>query len=175
MRFRRTSGRFAALSALLTGALAAGGCYGFSGGGGFPSHIRTVYIEPFDNRTDRFDVDQLLFRQLTENLPRSLGVRLGPQQTADAVVRGSISRYEDAARSYLPGQASGGIEVLQHQVQITISVEIIDVTRNLILWDSQALTGRGEYRPDSQSDEIARTRAIESIIRQIIDGAQSQW
>ena len=65
--------------------------------------------------------------------------------------------------------------MLKHQFQISVSVEIVDRTQNLILWDSQSLTGRGEYRPQNQTDEAARNDALQSIIRQIVDAAQSQW
>jgi hypothetical protein len=175
MVFHPTSGRLARIEVVaLAALLVLLGCYSFRGGGGFPSHIRTVYIEPFENDTDRFELDQQLFRELTEQLPRSLGLRLGSQQTADAVVRGRIVRYNDAARNYTPGQQLGSVDVIQHQVEIAIAVEIVDVGQNLILWDG-SLTGRGEYRPESQSDQAAREVALESVVRQIVDGAQSQW
>jgi hypothetical protein len=172
-----TSGRSVRTDALaiVLLALVAACNYGFRGGGGFPGHVRTLYVEPFENRTDRFDLDQQLFRQLTEELPRSLGLRLGSEQTADVVVRGRIIRYDDQAQNYLPGQQTGSVQVIQHQVQITISVEIVDRTRNEILWESQGVSGRGEYRPDTQTDQVARVRALEHVVRQIIDGAQSQW
>lgn len=176
MAFRRTSGRSATTElALAVALLSLAGCnYGLTGGGGFPGHVRTVYIEPFENSTDRFELTQQLFRQLTEQLPRSLGLRLGSEENADAVVRGRITRYADDPRNYTASQG-GDVNVLQHQVEIVIAVEIIDRTQNLILWDTGSLSGRGEYRPDSQSDELARQTALESIVRQIVDGAQSQW
>lgn len=175
MVFRRRSGTSAARISSALVALALAGCsYGLTGGGGFPGHVRTVYIETFENQTDRFELDQQLFRQLTEQLPRSLGLRLGSAENADAVVRGRIVRYSDAARNYTATQG-GNVDVLQHQVEITVAVEIVDLTQNLILWDSNSLSGRGEYRPDSQSDEVARVAALESLVRQIVDGAQSQW
>ncbi len=175
MDFLRIPGRSAAASAaVLSIATLFSGClYRFSGGGGFPSDIRTIYIAPLENRTSQFDVDHEINRQLTENLPRSLGVRLAGEQVADALVRGRITAYTDVASSYSAGQ--GNIDVNQRQVQITITVEIIDVKRNEILWESQGLTGRGEYRQDSQSDQVARVNAIKSLVQQIVDGAQSQW
>lgn len=155
--------------------LALGACnYGFQGGGGFPPHVRTVYFEPFDNETPQFDVDQQLMAALTERLPGALGVRTAGERSADAIIRGAITRYEDAAQNYRPGQP-GSVEVLQHQVQITVSITIVDVANNVVLYESTAISGRGEYQPDSQNDDVARTRAIESLIQQIIDGAQSQW
>lgn len=147
--------------------------YGFTGGGGFPAHIRTLYIAPFENETRQFDVDQQVYRALRERLPRALGVREAPERTADAVMRGSITRYEDVALSR-PGEP-GSVEVVQHQVQITMNIQVIDVRENVILFESSSISGRGEYRPETQSDEVARTRAIEVLIQQIVDNAQSQW
>lgn len=173
MGFRKTSGRFARISALAA-MLAAAGCYSFSGGGGFPSSVRTVYIEPFENRTQQFDLETELFRKMQDALPRSLGVRPAGETVADAIVRGRIVRYEDVAQSYQPGSGSS-VQVLSNQVTVTVAVEIVDVKNNVILWDSQSVTGRGEYRPDSQQDRTAWDKALDALIQQIIDGAQSQW
>ena len=59
---------------------------------------------------------------------------------------------------------------------ITVAVEIVDKKRNVILWDSQSLVGRGEYLRDSPSGETdGRDTALKHILQQILDGAQSQW
>jgi len=172
---RRTAplaARTAAFAALL---LAPGCNYGFQGGGGFPAHIRTLYIEPFENRTAQFDLETQLFRKLVERLPRALGVRPAARDVADAVVRGRIVRYDDVAQNYRPGDSGRDPQILEHQVQITISVEIIDLRRNVILWRGENVVGRGEYLPASQTDQVGREEAIEHLIQQIVDGAQSQW
>jgi hypothetical protein len=159
----------------LTGFILLSACnYGFTGGGGLPDHIRTVYIASFENQTDNFDVQTRLFEDLTRELPRSLGLRLAGEGNADAVVRGRITRYNDAAQTYRPGE-TGTIDVQQHQVEITVAVEVVDVSSNVILWDSQGIIGRGQYRPDTQEPRIAYLQAVESVRRQIIDGTQSQW
>ncbi|CAN5670948.1 hypothetical protein BH23GEM9_BH23GEM9_30740 [soil metagenome] len=161
---------------LLALGVSLGACnYGLRGGGGFPPHVRTIYIAPIDNETVQFDVDQQLFRLMTERLPRSLGIRLAGERAADAIVRTRVTAYEDVAQNYRPGQQVGSVEVVQNQVQIRVNIQIIDVRQNEILYESTGITGRGEYRPDTQTDESARVRAIEMLIQQIIDGAQSQW
>ena len=177
LRFLRTSGFLG--SSVLAIALFTSACnYGFSGGGGFPADVRTIYIEPFDNETVQVELDQQLFRKLTDRLPRALGARPGTETSADAVVRGRIVRYEDAAQSYRATtgqQQSSGVDVLTHQVQITVAVEIIDRKRNVVLWDSNGVVGRGEYRISDQRDTDAREQALNHILQLIIDGAQSQW
>jgi hypothetical protein len=173
-RFRRI---FGSLSLCVSTGLLAGCNYGFSGGGGFPPDVRTIYIEPFENETVQVELDQQLFRKLTDRLPRALGARPGSESAADAVIRGRIVRYEDVAQNYrsTTGQQQAGIDIVTQQVQITVAVEIIDRKRNVVLWDSQSVVGRGEYRLSDQRDSDAREQALNHILQLIIDGAQSQW
>ncbi|MGQ0814728.1 MAG: LPS assembly lipoprotein LptE [Gemmatimonadota bacterium] len=172
VRFRLIRG----FSTVLSCALLLAACnYGFQGGGGFPEDIRTIYIEPFENQTVQAELDQLLFQRLTD-LPTARGARPGSQTNADAVVRGKIVRYDNVGQNYAPGQQPGSaVQILTQQVTITVAVEIVDRKRNVILWDSQALVGRGEWRQDSQLETDGRTVALKHILQQIIDGAQSQW
>ena len=55
-----------------------------------------------------------------------------------------------------------------------MTVELINRKTNTIIWE-QSVTGRGEYRPASEQDVTARDKALDHILQQIIDGAQSQW
>jgi hypothetical protein len=176
-RFHRTSGRrVAELTLAVSTILALAACnYGFEGGG-FPPHIRTVYIEPFENQTPQFDLDQKLYAAMLDELPRRLGVRVAGEQAADAIVRGVISFYDDAAQAYNPAAPDQPVSsVSVNQVQIAVSIQLIDVRDYVIRWESQRLVGRGLYRPDSQAEEVGQTDAIANIIEQIVDGAQSQW
>src|SRR5262245_44194377 len=175
--FHRTPGPRATVSALLALLiLSSASCYSFRGGGGFPSNIHTMFIQTFENTTAQFELDQQLFAKLNERLPRALGTRPAAEGNADAIVRGRITRYEDAAQNYRAGaDTRTGVQVLQHQVQITISITLIDKRTNTVLWESTNLTGRGEYNPTNQTDQEARQQALNHLVQQIIDGAQSQW
>lgn len=174
---RRTSGRravdLAVGLALVVGLTACS--YGFEGGG-FPPHIRTIYIAPFENRTAQFDLDQRLYAAMLDELPRKLGVRVAGEEHADAIIEGVIGRYDDVAQAYNPAAgAQAAPAVPSHEIQIGLSVRLVDVRDHVIRWQSQSLVGRGTYRPDTQNDEVGQLAAIQSIIEQIIDGAQSQW
>lgn len=164
--------RAAALAAVL---LVASGCnYGFEGGG-FPSHIRTIYIAPFENETPQFELEGRLFATLVDELPGQLGLQTAGLESADAILRGRIVRYDDVAQNYRQDVNQPAASVVSHQVQIGISAELVDVRDNVIRWESSALTGRGSYDPTSQTEAVGQQEAIENIIEQIIDGAQSQW
>lgn len=178
-RSRRTRGRRALASALaLAAASLVGACnYGFSGGGGFPPAIRTLYIEAPANETDRIDLSDQLLTQMNQKLPRALGVRPGTRDGADAVVRTKILRYDDSAGNYTTDNPTnpGAVKVIQNQVAISMSVQIVDRKRNEVLWESTSLSGQGQYNPDKESDRDGRRLAIEKLVQAIIDGAQSQW
>lgn len=176
-RFHPKSGRRAFDAAAgLALALSLAACnYGFEGGG-FPPHIQTVYIEQFENETPMFDLGQQLFTELLDELPSRLGVRAAGEETADAILRGSIVRYDDVAQNYRPGANNQPVtDVLSHEVQIGVRVELVDVRDNVIRWESSGIIGRGSYRPDTETDEVGKREAILNLIEQIIDGAQSQW
>ena len=114
--------------------------------------------------------------ELFEKLPRALGVRPGGRDVADAVVRGKVMRYDNVVQNYRPAdQTNPNVEVLQHEVTVTIQIEMIDTKRKVVIWESQGLTGKGQYIPGQQSDVVGRNLAIENLVQQIVDGAQSQW
>ncbi|HEU4475000.1 MAG TPA: LPS assembly lipoprotein LptE, partial [Gemmatimonadales bacterium] len=86
---RLISGFLASLSPL-----ALGGClFGFAGGG-LPPSIKTVAVLPFDNQTPEPTLTQEIAVAVREAVEGRLGLRQASESQADAVVRGTISRYE---------------------------------------------------------------------------------
>jgi hypothetical protein len=155
-------------------ATSAGCVYSFRAGSFPPEHIRTIAIEPFDNETARFELSAELYDQLLRNLPGALGIRPAGADVADAIVRGKINRYDVAAPNYRAAQAGQAAQVLQRQVNISVSVEIIDLVENVILWESTSVSARGEF-PEGEPEDGGRLRAIELLVQEIVDGAQSNW
>ncbi len=151
------------------------GVYTFTGGGGLPGHIDSVAILPFENRTTQFTLTQELTQALQDNVPGRLGLDFADEATADAVLRGSIVRYNESAVIYQRDRATAGPEISQRRVDITVSVELYDAREGRVLWTAGSLSASGEYLPDSQTEEAGRQLAIENLVQRIIDGAQSQW
>ena len=155
--------------------LALAGCnYSFRAGSFPPPHVRTIAIEPFANETTRFELSAELYDELLRNLPSALGIRTAGADVADAIVRGSINRYDVVAPNYRAGQAGQAATVLQRQVNISVSVEIIDLVQNVVLWESNSVTALGEF-PEGSPEDGGRLRAIELLVQEIVDGAQSNW
>jgi hypothetical protein len=165
---RLISGCLASLSAL-----ALGGClYGFAGGG-LPPSIKTVAILPFDNQTPEPTLTQEISQAVREAVERRLGLRQSAEARADAVVRGSITRYEPDLPVAYTGNDSSQVTVTRRQVQITVSVEILDQKQGKPLWQRNGLVVRGDYDTGREAD--GRARALDDLVTNIVEGAHSQW
>lgn len=168
---RLISGFLASLSTLLLG-----GClYGFAGGG-LPSNIKTVAVLPFDNQTPEPTLTQEINSAVREAVEGRLGLRQASERQADAVVRGSITRYEPDVPVAYNGddQGEGQVNVTRRVVQISVSVEIMDQHSNKPLWQRSGLMVEGDYDP--QEGEVqGREKALDKLVTNIVEGAQSQW
>ena len=157
-------------------AVSIAGCHYSFGAGSFPpDHINTIAVQPFDNETNRFEIVGELYDHLLRNLPRALGIRTAGEEVADAIVRGSIVRYDIIAPNYRAAQQGQAAQVLQRQVAIGVSVEIVDLVEDVILWESRGLVAQGEFLEASETEDVGRLEAIELLVQKIVDGAQSNW
>ncbi len=189
IRFRRTSGARMGYSmlpgrgrnilitaGLVIVALAAAGCnYSLNQGAGFPAHIRTVAVLPFENETNRFELIQEVHEALLRQLPRSLGLNPAGEQAADVVISGSILNYDLTAPLYRRGAETETVQVLQREVVLTVKVEILDRENYTILWDQSQLRVVGQYLDASETEDMGRSEAIRLLVQEIVDGAQSNW
>ena len=159
---------------LSVSAAALSGClYGFGGGTGFPPHIKTVAVIPFENLTAEPTLTQEINRAVREAVESRLGLRQAGESQADAVVKGTISRYDPDIPVAFAGAENQNVEVSRRKLQITISVQIFDQRNNKVLWERSGLLVEGDYAPNREQD--GRRKALDRLIIDIVDGAQSQW
>ena len=133
-------------------------------------------IIPFDNLTSEPALQNQVYEAVREAVTNRLGLLEASESQADAVVRGTITRYEPD----LPVAFQGSNDPTQRQVtvtrrlvQLTVNVEIINQHTEKPLWQRQGLTTEGDYDP---GNELAgRARALDRLTVNIVEGAQSQW
>ena len=154
-------------------ALSLSGClYGFSGGG-LPPAIKTVAVIPFENLTSEPALTQEINRAVREAVESRLGLRQAGENQADAIVRGTIQRYEPDVPIAFTGDQNRGADVTRRKVLITVNVQIFDQKAQKVLWERQGLTVEGDY--DRTQEIQGRQKALLRLITDIVDGAQSQW
>jgi lipopolysaccharide assembly LptE-like protein len=146
--------------------------YSLSGGGGLPRHIRTVAVLPFENETANPEISGELHLALRKTLGDRLGLREAPEARANAIVTGTVTRYEPdvpVGFSADPARAASA----RRRVQVVVDVKIIDQTTGKTLFERQGLRAEGEYA--EREEQAGRKQALERIVNDIIEGAQSQW
>ena len=145
--------------------------YGFAGGG-LPANIKTVAVLPFDNETATPDLQRDVTEALRKQLAGKLGLREAAENRANAVVRGTILRYDldiPIGFSADPKRAT----TARRKLQITVDVSIIDQSSGKPLLERRGMIAEGEY---AESAELAgRKQAIEKLVDEIVRGVQSQW
>lgn len=160
--------RFGVLSLLVL----AGCFYSLAGGGGLPKHIKTVAVLPFENETANPEIATELNLELRRELESRLGLREAPEGRAQALVSGAVVRYEPdvpVGYSAAPGRAT----TARRRVQIAIDVRVVDQTTGKTLFERKGLSAEGEYA--ERAEPTGRRQAIQRLVADIIEGAQSQW
>ncbi len=149
------------------------GCiYSMSGGGGLPKHVRTVAVIPFENETANPELTSELHSELRREMERRLGLRDAAEERATAVVRGKITKYEPdiaVGISADPARATSA----RRKLQIVVDVEIVDQTTGKTLYQRNGVSGEGDYAESEEQN--GRKQALQRIVNDIIEGAQSQW
>jgi hypothetical protein len=163
--------RFLVLFAL---AFAAQGCFWKYSlhGGGLPPHIKNVAVVPFENQTPSSDLQRELAEGLRKAFSSRLGLREAAEERASAIIRGTIVQYETdvpVAFSSNPAQATSA----RRRLQLRVDVEIYDQVQGRVLWSRKGISAEGDYAENEESS--GRKQAVERIINDVIEGAQSQW
>jgi hypothetical protein len=146
--------------------------YGFAGGG-LPEGIRTVAVLPFENLTSDPTLTSEINAAVREAVQDRLGLRQAGEYQADALVRGTITRYEPDLPVSFTGGENNQVNVNRRLVQIVVSVEILNQREDKILWKRDGLVLEGDYPTGREAD--GRRLALERLVTNIVEGAQSQW
>jgi Lipopolysaccharide-assembly len=145
--------------------------YGFTGGG-LPSHVRTVAILPFENQTATPELPRELTDALRTRLHDRLGLRDASEAKANAIVRGVIQRYEiDIPIGYSANNKQA--TTAKRLLQLVVDIEMVDQVSGKTLWQRKGLLAEGQYEERGEAE--GRRQAIDRIVTDVIEGAQSQW
>jgi hypothetical protein len=145
--------------------------YGFSGGG-LPSHVRSVAVVEFNNQTATAELPRELGDALRAKLRDRLGLSEASEKKANAIVRGTIQRYEiDIPVGF--SAANKAATTATRSLELRVDIEMIDQVTGKTLWQRKDLVAQATYQ--ERGEAAARKKAIDQIVSNLIEGAQSQW
>jgi hypothetical protein len=146
------------------------GYYSFSGSG--LTGVETVYIPVFANTTIEYGLENDLTDAIINAVNRERSLKLGEASTCDALLEGKILRVTDAPLTF-----TGGEQVSEYKVEITIHIKFTDLKKNKVLLDED-FRAFGEY-PYPETAEGNRQaglkKALDKLAQDIINKAVSGW
>lgn len=156
----------------LTAVLCTTACLYHFSGGGLPSHVKTMAVLPFDNQTPVTDLQRELSDSIRSRLLNRLGVREASSNRANAVVRGTIRRYQaDIPVGYTANTRT--TTTARRMVEMVLDIDVVDQVTGKHLWTRNGFVVNGQY--EEQRELQGRSNAIDVVVNTIVEGIQSQW
>jgi hypothetical protein len=151
--------------------------FGFTGGG-LPSSIRTAAIRNCDNLTADPAIGQQVYDAIRKAVESRLGLRTATEAVADAIIDCKVVRYEPdqplavQSTAGAPG-APRQVNVTQRRVDLVADITVVDRKTGRTVWDGKNQNARGEYAQGREPD--GRQKALEFLVKALIDGVNSNW
>jgi hypothetical protein len=127
-----------------------------------PSHIKTIIIPDFVNKTTRYQVEQFItFAVRDEFIKRSNLVLVENESRADSILEGTITQFDVRPLSYSE-DASANF----YRVSISVSVRFIDLQSNEIIFEGQNINFSDSYEIDVYGGDAGDFTAAEDFFSQ---------
>ena len=173
-RRRRTAPVFSALGLL---AVLAGSCAYSTSTALLPPHLRTVAIPVFENATSEYLLPQEITDAVIARFVQDNHLRVVPERTATAVVRGKVVGYRNAVFGF-----SDQTRAQEYRVAVTVSVVFKDLVKNREIWSDPGLTKTANYYvtpvpgdTTAHTELEGRQAAILKIADEIIARSVQGW
>jgi outer membrane lipopolysaccharide assembly protein LptE/RlpB len=128
---------------LAVAALAAGCGYNLVGrASNIPPEVRTVYLAPFENVTQRVNVDQILTRAVNDELvTRQRFAVVSTEENSDADLIGKVTNFD-----VRPVTFDSDRRATEYEITITASVSLKQRDPERMLWQNDRYQFRDSYQ-----------------------------
>ena len=152
-----------------------GGC-GYTVNGTLPSHIQTVAVPIFQNRTSEPAIEGLITRAVVEAFSTNGRLKVVSREHADAVLDGEITSYAVSSIAF-----NRDANVVQYRLQVTINLRMRDLRRNKVLFQENNIREQSDFRVQNavsqtiSREETALRAAAVDIGRSIVSLAVTRF
>lgn len=136
---------------LLLLAVLLGGC-GYTVHGTLPSHINTVAVPIFLNRTPEPAIESLVTRAVVEAFSTNGRLKVVSSGQADAILDGEIIGYSVSSIAF-----DRDANVRQYRLLVVVNLRMRDVRRNTVIFQQNDVREQADFRvQDAVSQTISR-------------------
>src|SRR5262245_21548415 len=143
---------------------------GYSTKGNLPSHIRTVAVPTFKNKTQEPAVESTMTAAVVNAFTTSGKLRVVPVGQADSILEGEVVGYDVQSTS-----VDRRINIRQYRLLVTLNIEFRDVKQGELLFRQQGLQEQADFNVPFEvaatisREEGAVRQAAQDIGRKIVN------
>lgn len=152
-----------------------GGC-GYTINGTLPSHIKTVAVPIFENRTPEPAIEGLITRAVVEAFSTNGRLKVVSRDQADAVLDGVITGYNVSSIAF-----DKDANVRQYRLLVTLTLRMRDLRQNTTLFQQSDVREQADFRVQNavsqtiSREETALRAAAVDIGRAIVSLAVTRF
>lgn len=152
-----------------------GGC-GYTVNGTLPSHIQTIAVPIFQNRTTEPAIEGLITRAVVEAFSTNGRLKVVGREQADAILDGEITGYSVGSIAF-----DKDANVRQYRLVVTLNLRMRDLRRNTVLFNQSAIREQADFRVENvvsqtiSREETALRAAAVDIGRSIVSLAVTRF
>ncbi len=163
-RLLLASGPLAALCGLA-------GC-GYSSDTLFRTDVKTVYVQMFDTREFRRDLEFMLTEAVKKRIATDTPYRVAPKEKADTILKGEVLEVRQAA--FAPGFRSR--QPRDKQMTLVVRMEWEDVRTGRMLVERPLLLQAVDYLPPAgETEKFAQQKGIDRLAARIVAQMYNEW
>jgi len=157
-------------------ALVAGGCSYSPNPTAFPTHLSTIAVPVFQNRTTQPALEEQVTQAVVDRFIKNSRLRVVGEDQADLVITGAISTYKNAVFGFNARE-----QAQEYQVIVTVSVTAKDRVKNRELWKDDNLTRTSNYfvvatgGQPAKTEADGRTDAVDKLAEAVLNRTVETW
>lgn len=133
------------------------------------SDIKTIAVEPFDNKTNEFGLTDRLTEIVIDALIADGSMKVVSAANADALLVGTLTRYERQASVYDANDV-----VQEYKVIMSFDVALQNAKDQTDIWKQQ-FTQEGPFSAASQTEEDGQKLAAKRLVEAILNKTTKSW
>jgi hypothetical protein len=145
--------------------------YTFSGSS-LPSHLKTVDIPLFLNKSLEPDVADEITNELNKQVLSSNLLRI-VKERGDASISGEVTSYSNDPYTFGATEVRQ-VDVNQYKVRIVAEVEFYDNKKGKELYKG-SITGEGIYDFKNETEKVGKERAEKDLVQRILENSIQSW
>ena len=157
-------------------ALLLGGCSYSPNPALFPTHLRTIAVPVFQNRTTQPALEEEVTTAIVNRFIRDSKLRVVSEDQADLVITGGVRAYSNAVFGFNARE-----QAQEYQVAVTVVVTVRDRVKNREMWKDDSLVRTANYfvtaspGQEPQTEAQGRASAVDKVADAILNRTVETW